>query len=301
MSEHDPGTGVSAVLYTLNEEVHLPRCLAALRVCDDVVVVDSLSTDRTEAVCRERNVRFVQHPFAGFGEQRNWTFDHVPLKHPWALVLDADEVVTPELWHEIAERTRSAGPHVAAFRLRRRFHMFGRWLKHAGLYPTWVVRLVRVGRVRYVNRGHAETQIVQGRVETLDSDLLDHNLKGVAEWFERHNRYSTQEAVEELRQSAGVRWRDALSRDPLVRRQWLKTMAWRMPMRGMAYFAYSYLFRLGVLDGRPGLEYCLMKAMYHQMIHIKKRELWRAEAGPLPRPAGEDTHATLAHLIREAA
>jgi len=286
--------GASVVIYTLNEELHLPRCLETLGWCDDIVVVDSFSTDATEAVCRRAGVRFYQHDFTGFGDQRNWTFDHVPLQYPWALVLDADEWVPPELAEEILERTYDAGPDVAAFRLRRRFHMFGRWLRHASLYPTWVVRLVRVGRVRYVNRGHAETQVVDGRTESLRHDLHDENLKGVEEWFQRHNRYSSQEASEELIQQAMFRWRDLVSRDPLVRRQGWKRLGMRVPGRGTLYFLYSYLWRRGFLDGTPGLRYCLMKAIYQQMIGIKKAELRRLTHWTFTpvKPAAEEPNRT---------
>jgi glycosyltransferase involved in cell wall biosynthesis len=288
---HD--TGISVIIFTLNEEVHLPRCLDALTWCDDVVVVDSLSTDRTEQICRARGVRFYEHVFTGFGDQRNWAFDHVPLRRPWVLILDADEVVTPALRQEIQARTSQAHSGVAAFRLRRRFHMFGRWLKHAGLYPTWVVRLVRVGAVRYINRGHAETQVVHGRTEPLECDLIDHNLKGLDEWFERHNRYSAQEALAELADGARVGRCDALARDPLVRRQCLKSMARRLPMRGAMYFVYSYILRLGFLDGRAGLRYCVIKAMYQQMIAIKKAELRRRGSAATGKASGASSKASL--------
>ena len=78
------------------------------------------------------------------------------------------------------------------FRVRRRFHMWGRWLRYSSLYPSWVVRLVRKDRVSYVNRGHAETHIVEGRIEELENDLIDENLKGIDEWLERQNRLLAQ-------------------------------------------------------------------------------------------------------------
>src|SRR5207244_9323886 len=134
------------------------------------------------------------------------------LRHPWALILDADESVPPELAAELARRLADAPVDVAAFRLRRRFHFAGKWLRHSSLYPTWVVRLVRVGRVRYVNRGHAETQLVEGRIESLRHDLIDENHKGLEDWFARQNRYSTQEAAYELQQT-GFTWRNLFSTD----------------------------------------------------------------------------------------
>jgi glycosyltransferase involved in cell wall biosynthesis len=263
---------VSCLIYTLNEEVNLPHCLGSLRWCDDVVVIDSFSTDRTEAIARAAGARFVQHEFTGFGDQRNWSLEQVALKHPWALILDADERVPPELVAEISQRLSAVSDEVAAFRLRRRFHLWGRWLRYSSLYPTWVVRLIRVGRVRYVNRGHAETQVVDGGVESLSHDLIDENHRGVDEWWERQHRYARQEALCELTQPAAP-LRYIFSRDPLNRRAAIKTLARKLPARALWYFLYSYFFRLGCLDGRHGLRFCLMKAKVHALIVHKKHEL----------------------------
>src|SRR5262249_9993586 len=260
---------VSCLIYTLNEEVNLPHCLGSLSWCDDVVVIDSFSTDQTEAIARAAGARFMQHEFTGFGDQRNWSWAEVAMKHPWALILDADEGVPLELAAEMSQRLRVVSDEVAAFRLRRRFHLWGRWLRHSSLYPTWVVRLIRLGRVRYVNRGHAETQEVDGRVESLANDLIDENHKGLEDWWERQNRYSTQEALYELAQ-ARASWRDLLSRDPLRRRAALKALGRSLPGRPAWFFLYAYFLRLGFLDGRDGLRFCVMKAMYQAMIALKK-------------------------------
>ncbi len=265
---------VSCLVFTLNEEVNLPHCLDSLAWCDDVVVVDSCSTDVTERIAREADARFVQHEFTGFGDQRNWSLEHVPLKHPWALILDADERVPVELALELHDRLSAVPDDVAAFRVRRRFYLWGKWLRFSSLYPTWVVRLVRVGRVRFVNRGHAETQIVNGRTESLEHDLIDENHKGLEDWWDRQSRYSTQEALFELSQQPAP-LRDLFSRDPLRRREAMKAIGRRLPGRPVWFFIYSYLLRLGFLDGFAGARFCAMKAKYHGMIVRKKKELRR--------------------------
>lgn len=263
---------VSCLIYTLNEEVNLPHCLAALDWCDDIVVVDSFSNDRTEEIARRAGARFVQHPFTGFGDQRNWSLENIPLKNPWALILDADERPTSELISELAARLPSTPDDVSAFRVRRRFHLWGKWLKYSSLYPSWVVRLVRVGSVRYVNRGHAETQDVSGRVESLGHDLIDENHKPIEDWWNRQVRYATEEALHEM---SAPRFKplDLGSLDPLLRRTAMKGLARKLPGRGIWYFIYSYLLRGGFLDGIDGLRFCSMKSIYMQMIAIKKREL----------------------------
>jgi glycosyltransferase involved in cell wall biosynthesis len=270
---------VSVMVFTLNEALHLPSCLGALGWCDDIIVVDSFSTDVSETLCREAGARFFQHAFTGFGDQRNWALDHCAPKHEWILILDADERVTPELVEEFRARLKDAPPDLGAFRVRRRFHFWGRWLRHSSLYPTWVVRLARRGRIRYVNRGHAETQEVEGRTGDLEHDLIDENLKGLEAWFERQNRYSTQEADYELAQEAAPFDAAGLfARDGLRRRAALKRMAGRLPFRPALYFLYAYVLRGGFLDGRDGFAFCMMKAMYQRMVAVKKYDLRRRRA-----------------------
>jgi glycosyltransferase involved in cell wall biosynthesis len=267
---------VSVMIFTLNEEIHLPSCLDALDWADDVIVVDSFSTDGTEAICREHGARFFQNRFEGFGTQRNWALDNTQPRHPWILILDADEGVTPELGQELKAIAEADPAGVGAFRVRRRFYMWGRWLRHSSLYPTWVVRFIHSDRVRYLNRGHAETQEVQGEIRDLAHDLIDENLKGIDEWFERQNRYSRKDAEFELeREKAGLRISELFSGDPLKRRAALKRLAWRVPARELVYFLYSYIWRRGFLDGRDGFVFCRMRAMYQAEVAIKKYDLRR--------------------------
>jgi glycosyltransferase involved in cell wall biosynthesis len=270
---------VSVMIFTLDEEVHLPSCLESLRWTDDVIVIDSFSQDRTAEIARASGARLHQHAFEGFGKQRTWALDNADPKYDWVLILDADERVPPDLAAEIADRVRGATGSIGAFRVKRRFHMWGRWLRFSNLYPTWVVRLVRRGRVHYFNKGHSETQEVQGETAQLVHDLIDENLKGIDEWFARQNRYSTKEALYELEEEkAPFVARALVSRDPMVRRVALKRLVTRMPLRAILYFLYSYILRGGILEGRDGLAFCRMKASYQQMIVAKKHDLRRRAA-----------------------
>jgi glycosyltransferase involved in cell wall biosynthesis len=269
MSDAPP---LSCLIYTFNEEINLPHCLGSLKWCDDVVVVDSFSTDRTEQIARAAGARFVQNTFTGFGDQRNWSLDNVELKHQWAFFLDADERVPTELAQELNDLLSSVPDEVAAYWLRRRFYMWGKWLRYSSLYPTWVVRLIRVGKARYVNRGHAETQVIEGRTESLECDLIDENHKGLDDWLARQDRYSSQEALYELNNDE-ARLRDLFSLNPMRRREAVKKLGRHLPGRPFWYFLYAYILRLGFLDGIDGLRFCWMKAMYHAMIVQKKRDL----------------------------
>jgi len=275
-ADHAPGSGVSVMIFTLDEALNLPSCLDALTWCDDVIVIDSLSSDDTEKIARNRGARFFSNQFAGFGAQRNWALEHTEPKHPWVLILDADERVPTELAKEMTAIAHAELPGVGAFRVRRRFYMWGRWLKHSSLYPTWVVRLIHRDKVRYINRGHAETQTIDGELRDLKHDLIDENRKGIDEWFERQNRYSRKEADYELSQAKQHNgWFDLLSRDPLRRRAAIKDLGRRVPFRGATYFFYAFVFRLGFLDGKDGLMFCRMRALYQAEVELKKFDVNR--------------------------
>ncbi len=268
------GNNVSVFVFTLDEEENLPVCLDSLQWTDDIVVVDSYSKDNTIEICKRHNVRVFQHQFEGFGSQRNWALDNIERKYSWVLMLDADEQVSDELAREILGKVSRSDLDVCAFRVKRRFFLWGKWLKHSSLYPTWVVRLVRDDKVRYVNRGHAETQIVQGKIGVLDCDIIDENRKDIDAWFDRQNAYSRREAQYEVDQQSGpMRISDIISQDPVLRRAALKRLTWALPARAVWYFLYSYIWRRGFLDGREGLTYCLMRSMYQGMITIKKYDL----------------------------
>ena len=276
LNGHERAYPVSVMIFTLNEEVHLPSCLKSLAWCDDIIVIDSFSTDDTEKICRTAGARFFQHEFEGFGSQRNWALDNTAPKYDWVLILDADERVTPELADEIRTLMHSTPEDAGAYRVRRRFYFWGKWLRYSSLYPTWVVRLIHRHRVRYINRGHAETQEVNGEIRELNNDLIDENLKGIDEWFERQNRYSTKDAQFEVEQeTAPVKLLDLFGRDPLIRRSALKRLSSRLPGRPFFYFLYSYFWKRGFLDGRDGLMFCFMKAMYQGMVSVKKYDIMR--------------------------
>ncbi len=270
---------VSVIIFTLDEEVNLPHCFASLQWCDDIIVVDSGSTDRTVQIARDAGARVFAREFDGFGSQRNWAIDNTEPVHDWILILDADERVTDQLAREINQVASSADVSISAARLRRRFYMWGKWLKHSSLYPTWVVRLIRSDRVRYVNRGHAETQQVEGKTIALENDLVDENHKGEDHWYQRQRKYALKDAEYELASSGSSPTISALlGTDPLQRKMALKQLSWNMPLRPLVYFTYSYILRMGFLDGKHGLKFCFMRSRYQAMVVANKRKLRKQEA-----------------------
>jgi glycosyltransferase involved in cell wall biosynthesis len=138
---------VSVLVLTLNEEINIGACLESLAWCDDIVVLDSLSTDRTRAIATEHGARVVERAFDNWSAHQNWAVSNIEFRHPWVLYLDADERCDTELRDEVLRCARPEAPE-AAFRVRRKDFFMGHWLKHAQLYPTWLVRLFRPQHIR---------------------------------------------------------------------------------------------------------------------------------------------------------
>lgn len=264
---------VSILILTLNEEANLADCLQSVKWSDDIVVFDSISDDKTVEIARSRGARVIQRSFDNYAAQRNAGLNTVEYRYPWVLMLDADERVTPELWREMNEATASADPTVSVFHIRRKDYWFGQWYRRSSGYPTWFGRLVRVGHVT-VEREINEQYIAHGESKFLKEHLLHYPFnKGVAYWLERHNRYSSMEAAaqaDERRQKVFVRglW----SRNPIMRRKTMKQIASRLPARPLLTFGYLYFVRVGFLDGRVGLRYCILRAIYEYMIDVKIKE-----------------------------
>ena len=268
---------VSVIVLTLNEEVNLPRCLASLQWCDDVVVLDSFSTDATTEIAASAGARLFQRKFDDYAKQRNYGLKEIEYKHPWVLMVDADEVVPEDLLHEMERSLASCKEDVTLFRMRRKDFLLGQWIKHSSSYKAlWFGRLMRTGRV-WVERAINEEFHTDGKVAFLQSSVLHYPFnKGFHAWLEKHNRYSSMEA--ELKFHQGVyKWRlsDFWHADPVVRRKALKALVYSMPARPLLMFAGLYFAKGGILDGRSGFTYCMLKAIYEYMIDCKVRELMR--------------------------
>lgn len=267
---------VSVLILTLNEATNIASCIESLRWCDDIVVLDSLSSDQTTTIAREHGARVVSRPFDDYASQRNFGLQQVSYRHPWLLMLDADERVPTELRDELLRVTAAPDDTVTLYRLRRRDHLYGRWIRRSGGYPTWFGRLMRIGRV-WVERPINEEYCTDGRVELLQNHL-DHFPfnKGFHEWIQKHDSYSTREAILKAGQPASS-WtaRQLLAKDPVIRRAAQKDFLYRMPMRPALMFLALYIFRGGFVEGRAGLTFCLLRSWYEFMIDCKVEELKR--------------------------
>jgi glycosyltransferase involved in cell wall biosynthesis len=270
---------ISVVILTLNEELNLPRCLKAISWCDDVLIVDSFSSDATLRIAAEHGVRVVQRIFDSFAGQRNFAVDHCELKHDWIFHLDADEVMTPALSAEILESI--AATDKDAYRVSSKLMFRGKFLRRAGLFPWYQVRLGRRGKLRFTQVGHGQReQLPSDAIGTLKNSLLHFPFeKGLDDWIEKHNRYSTAEARQNIYGAGDIdsTVSDLLSITTDRRRRAAKKIFRVLPCRPTIRFIYMYLFRGGILDGKAGFIYCRLLAWYEWLIVLKEHEV-RAHA-----------------------
>ena len=271
---------VSVLILTLNEEANLANCLKSLAWCDDVVVLDSYSNDQTESIAKEYGARFIQRKFDDYARQRNYGLNEIDYRHSWLLIIDADEICPPELIKEIETAIHNCDKDTSLFRVRRKDHFMGRWIRHSSGYPTWAGRLARIGKVQ-VTRAINEEYHTDGRIGILSEHLLHYSFnKGFHAWFEKHNRYSTMEAEKIVENtSRKIRIRELFHSDPLIRRKTTKKLFYLLPGRPILMFTALYFVRLGFLDGAPGLTFCLLRSFYEFMINCKVKELKRRQQG----------------------
>lgn len=273
---------ISFLIMTLNEEVAIDECLEYIQWADDVVVLDSFSTDGTEAVAKKYGTRWVQHKFENWAAQQNWAMENIDFKHEWVFLCDADERIPADLAAEMIALTAGPTPHgEVAYQARRRDYYGNTWIRRSSNYPLWIVRLFRPEKIRW-HRTVNQVPVVDGPIGDLRHDFIHYPLiKGVANWIGRHNVYSGFEAMELLRSvdSGDFRATDLFSGDRATRRQTLKKLSFRLPGRPLLRFFFLYILKGGFLDGRMGLRYCLLKAIYQYLIDIKVDEMRTERAG----------------------
>lgn len=266
--------GPSIVILTLNEESRLPGCLASVAGCDDIVVLDSGSTDRTVEIARAAGARVLSHPFANFAEQRNFAHAAAEFHHPWVFHLDADETMSPELRDECASIGTDV-PYDGYFAApRMMFH--GQWLPRCTDYPAWQARLVRSRGFRFVQSGHGQREAPDMRMGYLRANYEhDISVPDEGEWLVKHRRYAREEAalVAGSGESVGALLRTAVGGPALPRRRALKHLSYLLPARPLLRFVYQYLFRGGLLDGRMAFRYCRLLARYEGFASEELRRL----------------------------
>ena len=244
---------ITAVIITQDEERNIGRCLDSLRgVADEVVVVDSGSSDRTEQICRAAGVRFEHHDWAGYSGQKNYA--NSLATHPWLLSIDADEALSPELRTSLLQLKERGFDKSTVYSFNRLANYCGRWIHHCGWYPDTCVRLWHVGIATWDGLVHEELRYSTNVLYTkVKGDLWHYSYYTVDEHARRTVKYATMAG--EKAYELGQRFRGCIG---------AKT-AWT--------FIRNYIFRLGFLDGKTGFLVCKMSAFYTLIKYAKLREL----------------------------
>ncbi len=283
----DPPPGsvaVSVVVLTRDEEVNIARCLASVAWADQVVVVDSGSTDNTVPIARSLGADVVQQPWLGFSGQREFTLRLPELRHDWVYFVDADEWVSPHLAAEVAIKLDA--PAGAAFAQRFRLVFQGTWIRHCGWYGgSWIVRLVDRRYAKFDGSLIGERVSVDGPVGRLANDIVDEDRKGLAAWLHKHVRYAQFQAQHRVAplpvrdRLRLVRCRGHTDTRPLMRVMLKDVIFPSTPAKPVALFIYMYLIRLGMLDGRTGLRFCFFHAWQEASVLALQAETAQPNGG----------------------
>jgi glycosyltransferase involved in cell wall biosynthesis len=282
---------LSVIIPVRNEAHNLPRCLESLKSAGEVYVIDSQSTDDTAAIAESQGAKVVPFHYAGgWPKKRQWAMDRLPLAYDWTLLLDADEVLTPELADEIQQAIQD--PHTDGYYIALQIYFLGRRLRHSGA-SFWKLSLFRKGLGRFECRLQDqdasmadmevhEHVVVKGATRKLTHPLIHHNIESLSRYIQKHNEYSNWEArvwVDGTRNKNDEDIQASLWGTQAQRRRWLRRHFLWLPGSPLAFFLYKYVWSLGFLDGVPGLIYCAMQGV--QFFHIKAK-IYELKHGPKP-------------------
>ena len=266
---------VSVLIPTKDETRNIKACIKSLEWADEIIVYDSYSTDDTVDIAQSLGVRVVLRVFDDFATHKNWALDNIDFRNNWILLVDADERATEQLAEEILDITQrtdaSDGYYVPIL-----VWMWDRPI-HCH-YPVHNLRFLRRGKGRYENRIVHEHMIIEGKVEYLRNYLINRDEKGIERYIDRHNTYSSFEAVEAHRLLRGIgddQKIDAnLNATGPLRNRLLKNFSYRyLPARPIFMFLWLYIFKRGFLEGRVGFRYCVLRMFYEYLVSLKLIEL----------------------------
>ena len=287
MNSTDAKIPVSVLIPAKNEEANLPACLTSVARADEIFVVDSQSSDRSEEIAESYGAKVVQFHFNGrWPKKKNWSLENLPFRNDWVLIVDCDERITPDLWDEIAIAIQDS--NYEGYYINRRVYFLGKWIRHGGKYPDWNLRLFKHKKGRYENlrteeipnTGDNEVHehvILGGAVGYLKNDMDHIDFKDIYHWLDRHNRYSNWEARVYLNMLTGEDesgtiganlFGDAVQRKRFLRKVWV----W-LPFKPTLRFIIFYILRLGFLDGKAGYIYGRLLSQYEYQIGVKLYEL----------------------------
>jgi len=265
---------VTAIILTYNEKLNLQECLeSVINYIDEIIIVDSYSTDSTLEIAKKYTNKIHQNKFINQAKQFIWALDNIEIKNEWILRLDADERWTKEGFEElryIIEYNKADGVYV-----KMQIFFMRRWIKHGGFYPNYFLRVYKKSKGKMEDRWMDEHIKVEGRTIISNIDVIESNYdrqKNIALWTDKHNKYSTREAIEFLIQKHKLKSMDTVAKfwgNKTERKRWLKEKFYfRIPLflRPFLYYIHRYIIKLGFLDGKEGFIFHYLHAFWYRFL-----------------------------------
>lgn len=263
---------ITAVIMTFNEEIHLERCLISLKnICDEIIVVDSYSSDSTNEIANNYGARFYQNKWINHATQFNWAIENIQINSDWVLRIDADEFLSDELIRYLT-KLNNVNNEIKGITLNRLMYFMDKPLKYGGMYPIKHLRIFRNGFGKCEQRWMDERIILSsGDTFHINLDLIDHNKNNLSWWTAKHNSYATREAIDLLNYKYNFFDSFSLENDlrnnGLLRRK-LKKIYSNLPLfiRPFLFFLVRYFIQLGFLDGKRGLIWTFLQCFWYRFL-----------------------------------
>ena len=262
---------LSVIILTKNEEANIAACLSSLESLKaEVFIVDSGSSDRTVEIAQQAGCKVYNHPFENQAKQINWAIKNLPISTPWVMRLDADEKLTPQLVEELKRLLPQTPSEIVGYQVKRRVVFMGRWIRHGGYYPTWLLRIWRSGMGKCEQRWMDEHIVLtQGKIANLQHDIIDENRKDLTFWIDKHNHYADREVKDMLNATQEDSLLDEGQSSQASQRRWVKKNFYaRSPLflRAFLYFLLRYTIGLGFLDGKEGLIFHFLQGFWYRFL-----------------------------------
>lgn len=266
---------ISVIIITLNEEKHIARCInSILPITKNIYIIDSYSKDNTVEIAKSLGANVYQKRWPGtHAKQFQWGIDNCDIRTEWIMKMDADEVILPDLADEINLRLNTLHKDISGIYIKRRVMFMGKWIKHGGYYPTWLLRIWKKNSGFMEQRWMDEhIKLKFGKSIKFENDIVDDNLNNLTWWIEKHNNYSSREAADILNTIHSFTKNNEIEANIFgyqeERKRALKNIYSRMPLffRPVIYFLWRYFIRLGFLDGRIGLIWHFLQGFWYRFL-----------------------------------
>ena len=262
---------VTAIILTNNEEMHLERCILSLKkIIKRIVVIDSLSTDKTHEILKNHNIEFFQKEWVNYSSQLNWGIEKAEVKTDWILRIDPDEIPSQSFTNNIKNYLDKLPINVSGISITRRLIFLEKEIKFGGDFPQMDVRLWRNGKGKCENTWSDEHMIIDGLIENSNLDIIDNNINNITWWTDKHNRFAIREMIEFFSQKERVKEKNhfKLSKKTEKMKNIKFKIYYRFPMflRALVFFIYKYLLRLGFLGGWQGFIWCFLQSFWYRIL-----------------------------------